>query len=187
MDASMWGTVVGGILGFLGSLLPKVFELIDGWVKHEQDHRMQAQQIDAAEKGIVVAPMPPPAAASTSAVISVAEGIVPAPGIPPECPEAEPVSEDAPVPDEVEGVSFGTKVFDAIRSSVRPVITYGFFALFLIIKLKGFYCGLTDSRISLLQLLLVIWDDGTESLFAAVLAFWFGSRIFEKTKALSGK
>ena len=66
-------------------------------------------------------------------------------------------------------------------------MTWGFFAIFVFVKLKGFYQGIIVDHTPMVQLLPVIWDEGTESLFAAVLAFWFGSRAFEKGKALIGR
>jgi hypothetical protein len=87
----------------------------------------------------------------------------------------------------VKGSPFWTTVFDALRASVRPTITYGFFILFVIIKLYGLWHGVAVEHTPTIQLLPIIWDDGSGSLFAAILSFWFGSRAFERSKALTGK
>ena len=66
-----------------------------------------------------------------------------------------------------------------LRASVRPVITYGFF--FLLVGIDGVlaYKGLT-SGIDFVQLAEQLWDDETQALFAAIIAFHFGGRAFGK-------
>jgi hypothetical protein len=63
-----------------------------------------------------------------------------------------------------------------LRASVRPVITYTFFGVFAFIKLYGFYFAVHRENVSILLMLPILWDEGTQALFAAVLSFWFGSR-----------
>ena len=66
-----------------------------------------------------------------------------------------------------------------LRASVRPVITYGFFFLLVcidaVLAYKGISAG-TDFNVLADQL----WDDETQSLFAAIIAFHFGGRAFGK-------
>jgi hypothetical protein len=73
----------------------------------------------------------------------------------------------------------GGAFIDALRSSVRPVITYFFFGLFVAVKVTGLMV-LLDTGSSVNEALNAIWDPETQSLFAAVLAFWFGSRTISK-------
>lgn len=63
-----------------------------------------------------------------------------------------------------------------LRSSVRPIITYGFFALFATITLFSLHHALVVDHTPASQIVPLIWDDDTKDLFAAVIAFWFGSR-----------
>jgi hypothetical protein len=179
----MWGTIVGGILGFLGALLPKVVELFQTWIDHRNAHATTAQQIDAAQKGVTVTP-------AGRKIAVEGEGVVVAPGIPPELANTSALddSEDTQAPVAiVPTCTFFGKLINMLAMSVRPIVTYGFFAVFMVIKLQGLYHGMIEDQTPMTQLLPVIWDEGTESLFAAVLAFWFGSRAFEKSKALTGK
>ena len=67
-------------------------------------------------------------------------------------------------------------VLDFLRSSVRPVLTYGFFVLFVYVKLVALKQALAVDHTHAIDLLPIVWDEGTEALFAAVLSFWFGSR-----------
>jgi hypothetical protein len=177
----MWGTIVGGILGFMAAVLPKLFEIIEAYFTHRATHESQAQEIEAASKGVAIA-------RSGNVKIAVpVEGEVAAPGIPADEDEISDVVAESGEPAIVSRSGFLLGLWDTLRYTVRPVVTYGFFILFLVVKIKGFYHGILVDHTPVIQLLPVIWDEGTESLFAAVLAFWFGSRAFEKSKALLGK
>jgi len=72
------------------------------------------------------------------------------------------------------------RLFATMRAAVRPLITYGFFLLFVYVKLKGMEHALYVDHTPAISLLPVLWDEGTQALFAAVLAFWFGSRAIER-------
>jgi len=72
------------------------------------------------------------------------------------------------------------RILDILRSSVRPVITYAFFTTFVVIEGLVLYHALYTDKTPALDVLPVIWDEGTSALFAAVLAFWFGSRAMIK-------
>jgi len=66
-----------------------------------------------------------------------------------------------------------------LRASVRPVITYGFFFLLVGIDATLAYKGLT-SNTDFTVLADQLWDDETQALFAAIIAFHFGGRAFGK-------
>ena len=69
---------------------------------------------------------------------------------------------------------------NALRGSVRPVITYAFFGLFVAIKATALMTLTKDQGVELGQALSVIWDDNTAGLFAAIMSFWFGNRAVSK-------
>jgi hypothetical protein len=66
-----------------------------------------------------------------------------------------------------------------LRASVRPVITYGFFFLLVGIDAVLAYKGIV-SGVDFSQLSNQLWDDETQALFAAIIAFHFGGRAFGK-------
>jgi len=74
----------------------------------------------------------------------------------------------------------GGKFINALRSSIRPVITYVFFFVFIFIKLTVLLV-MIDQGASMTDMLKAIWDQDTMALFGAIMGFWFGSRILEKT------
>ena len=69
---------------------------------------------------------------------------------------------------------------NALRGSVRPVITYAFFGLFVAIKTVAVMTLMNEQSADLAGALNVIWDDNTAGLFAAIMSFWFGNRAVSK-------
>lgn len=76
----------------------------------------------------------------------------------------------------------GGRFINALRASIRPVITYVFFALFVGIKVSAAYVMLT-SGVDIPTTLQAIWDQETIALFGAIMGFWFGSRTIERMSA----
>lgn len=68
---------------------------------------------------------------------------------------------------------------NALRASVRPVVTYVFFITFLAVKISAAYVMLSTGQ-SVPEMLKAVWDVETMALFSTIIAFWFGSRTIEK-------
>jgi len=68
---------------------------------------------------------------------------------------------------------------NARRGSVRPVITYVFFSLFVAIKVTALIAIVSRGQ-DLGVALTLIWDEATAGLFAAIMSFWFGNRAVSK-------
>jgi hypothetical protein len=68
---------------------------------------------------------------------------------------------------------------NALRGSVRPVITYVFFGLFIAVKVTALI-SLMEEGNDLAGSINLIWDDATSGLFAAIISFWFGGRAVSK-------
>jgi len=66
-----------------------------------------------------------------------------------------------------------------LRASVRPVITFGFFFLLVAIDIGLFAYGWQRGA-DFKELADMLWDDETQALFAAIIAYHFGSRSFGK-------
>ena len=73
----------------------------------------------------------------------------------------------------------GVKFIDGLRGSVRPVITYAFFGLFVFVEVSA-YIGLTAQGVSALDAANATFDEDIKALFAAVLSFWFGGRAIQR-------
>jgi len=66
-----------------------------------------------------------------------------------------------------------------MRSSVRPVITYLFFLLFFFVEGVAVYVVLRDGG-DVAAVTETLWSEETQAIFAAIIAFWFGSRAVKK-------
>ena len=75
----------------------------------------------------------------------------------------------------------GVKFIDGLRGSVRPVITYAFFGLFIFVEVSA-YLALTAQGISALDAADATFDEDTRALFAAVISFWFGGRAINRVR-----
>ena len=76
----------------------------------------------------------------------------------------------------------GMLCVDALRASVRPVLTYAFFLLFAAVKFCALYVMVADDGLTFVVALSNIWDAETQALFAAVMSFWFGQRALAKLR-----
>jgi hypothetical protein len=76
----------------------------------------------------------------------------------------------------------GGKFINALRASIRPIITYLFFFLFVAVKVSAAYVMLSNGQ-SVPEMLKAVWDQETMALFSTIMAFWFGSRFLEKMES----
>ena len=72
-------------------------------------------------------------------------------------------------------------IIGALQRSVRPVITYMFFGLFIAIEVVLLKQVLALGT-PIDEAILVLWDDNTQGIFAAIISFWFGSRAIDKNR-----
>lgn len=73
----------------------------------------------------------------------------------------------------------GGSFINALRASIRPVITYVFFALFVAVKVAAAWVMIQQGQ-SIPEMLKAVWDQDTMALFGTIIAFWFGARVLEK-------
>ena len=66
-----------------------------------------------------------------------------------------------------------------LRALVRPLITYGFFGLLVMIDGLLFWHGFQQD-VDFTTLADQLWDNETQALFASIIAFHFGGRAFGK-------
>jgi hypothetical protein len=78
----------------------------------------------------------------------------------------------------------GGKFINSLRASIRPVITYSFFILFVAVKWAAAYTMIANGQ-DIPTMLDAVWDPDTMSLFSTIIAFWFGSRVMEKQEKIA--
>ena len=147
-------SLMGSLLGFGTSFLPKVMEFFQD--KHDKKHELAVMEVQIRQQKEVASQ------------------------------KLEAINVEADIR-EIEALQksiqpSGVKWIDGLRGSVRPVITYSFFLLFVFVEVSA-YLSLTASGVSGLDAAGAIWDEDTKALFAAVISFWFGGRAIARLKS----
>ena len=68
-----------------------------------------------------------------------------------------------------------------LRASVRPVITYCMFFMLCFINIFGAWYAVQQGT-PFKETLDLLWDAETQTLFASIISFWFGSQAFAAKK-----
>ena len=149
--------LVSAILGFLTSMLPALIKIFEKKQDYKHELELKRLEIEAAREGIALQTR----MEQIKALIEQNRAIYTHDSL-------------------INGNSF----INNLRASVRPVLTYSFFIVFCIIKLISLAAGISIS-LPLDKLVALVWDDYTATIFSAIISFWFGSRLWEKTDLLN--
>lgn len=68
---------------------------------------------------------------------------------------------------------------DALNGTVRPVMAYSFFALYVMVKWMQ-YDTIQAQNAPLIEYLNIIWNTDDQAIFASIISFYFGQRTFSK-------
>ena len=145
-------SLLGSLLGFGTSFAPKILDVVKNGQEHKQKLALMKMQMEMAEKGTVLKLKELDAEADISEAKSIYQH-----------------------DKNMDGGSF----VNGLRASVRPVITYAFFLLFIAVEVSLLVAMLRDGT-DLIQALPVLWNDEVMAIFAAILSFWFGNRAVSK-------
>jgi len=140
------------LIGIIGSLLPSVVRIFER--KQELQHEIELTKI------------------KLDASLKAAEANIKLEEIKADTAEGQSIRDHDKSID-------GGKFINALRASIRPVITYVFFGLFVAVKAAAAYV-MIHNGLSVPEMLKAVWDSETMALFSTIMAFWFGSRIIEK-------
>jgi len=66
-----------------------------------------------------------------------------------------------------------------LRASVRPVVTYLFVALLIVVDVAGIWYAYSTG-VAFAEAMEMVFSDDEMSILAAIIAFWFGSQAFNK-------
>lgn len=145
-------SLLGSLLGFGTSFLPSILDFFKQAQAHKQKLEMMKMQSELLEKKSALRIQE----LDKQAEIKEVEGLY---------------KHDASLD--------GGKFVNALRSSVRPVITYIFMGLFIAVEVSiivkfmqtgGDWTGAVN----------LLWSDEVAGLWSAILAFWFGNRAISK-------
>jgi hypothetical protein len=68
-----------------------------------------------------------------------------------------------------------------IQKLVRPVITYSFFGMFAVVE-WSILDTMLNNGVDFATAMQYLWDEETQVIFATVISFWFGDRVFQKRR-----
>lgn len=70
------------------------------------------------------------------------------------------------------------KWVDALNGTVRPILAYGFFTLYLIMKCSTCFVGFSTPILNLGP----FWTEDDYAIFAGITSFYFGQRTFNRIR-----
>ena len=154
-------TLMGGLLGGIFRLAPEVLKWLDrkGERGHElamQDKALEFEKLRGAQRMAEIGAAAD-AAWTTGAIDALKEAVG------------------------AQGKLSGVRWVDGLSSSVRPVITYWFMALYCAAKTAAFV-GAVDADVEWIAAIQAAWTEADQALWAGVLNFWFLGRVFERVK-----
>ena len=155
-------TLLGGLLGGAFRLAPEILKWLDrnGERSHElsmQDKALEFEKLRGAQRmGEIGASAD--AAWSTGAIEALRDAV------------------------RGQGEKTGVAWADALSSSVRPVITYWFMALYCAAKTAAFVAAVTAGA-GWGAAILHAWTEADQALWAGVLNFWFLGRVFDRVRS----
>ena len=155
-------TLLGGLLGGAFRLAPELLKWLDrmGERGHElamQDKALEFEKVRGASRMAEIGASAD-AAWNTGAMEAFKEAVA------------------------GQGRPSGVKWADALSTSVRPIVTYWFMALYCAAKAAAFVAAL-NAGAGWGAAVLAAWSDADQALWSGVLNFWFVGRVFERARS----
>lgn len=154
-------TLLGGLLGGAFRLAPEILKWLDrkGERAHElamQDKALEFERLRGAQRMAEIGASAE-AAWNSGAIEALRDAVA------------------------AQGRITGVKWADALSSSVRPVITYWFMALYCAAKTAAFV-GAIQAGADWIAAIQAAWTEADQALWAGVLNFWFLGRVFDRVR-----
>ena len=155
-------TLLGGLLGGAFRLAPEILKWLDrkGERGHElamQDKALEFEKIRGAQRMSEIG-AGAEAAWNVGAIETLREAV------------------------SSQGEKTGVRWADALSSSVRPIITYWFMALYCAAKTATVAAAVTGGA-GWGVAILYAWTEADQALWAGVLNFWFLGRVFDRVRS----
>jgi len=154
-------TLLGGLLGGAFRLAPEILKWLDrkGERGHElamQDKALEFEKLRGAQRMAEIGAAGE-AAWNSGAVEALREAVA------------------------AQGQRSGVRWADTLSTSVRPVITYWFMALYCAAK-TAVFVGAVYAGVEWIPAIQATWTDADQALWAGVLNFWFLGRVFDRVR-----
>jgi hypothetical protein len=155
-------TLLGGLLGGAFRLAPEILKWVDrkGERGHElamQEKALEFEKLRGAQRMAEIGASAN-AAWSSGAIEALKEAVA------------------------GQGRLTSVRWVDALSTSVRPVLTYWFMALYCAAKTAAFVAAVTAGA-GWSAAILNAWTEADQALWAGVLNFWFLGRVFDRVRS----
>ena len=142
-------TIIGSLIGFGTSMLPRAFDMFQDWQDRKQELEIMDRQIKMAEMR--------------------------------HTQKLEQLNVQADIAESKAIYKHASKMKNdgwvgSLRASVRPILTYLFFAVFAIVKGAALYAAIAYDHQDPVTAISLLWDEETAGIFSSIIAFWFWSR-----------
>lgn len=148
--------LISTALGLLTGVLPKWLDRLEKADKYKYEIELAKLNIEAAKQG-----------AEFAAIMAAVKADV---------------EESKSVRQHDSSIAYGG-IMEAVRASVRPVVTYFLLIMFCTVKII-ILVEMQAQNAPIETMLNIAWDDFTMALFGAVMGFWFSNRGIEKMSNL---
>jgi hypothetical protein len=151
---------ISALVAFLSSMLPLVFKTATNWMDIKKEIKLKELEFALARQNLELQAQNINAQAKLADLIATLR-------------EGESLRQHD---DSIDGHGF----IGALRSLVRPLVTYALLGLWASVKFGALYQLIFMQGTPVLDALPLILDDNTNALIGAVFGFWFGGRMLEK-------
>ncbi|AIF81406.1 hypothetical protein I862_04230 [endosymbiont of Acanthamoeba sp. UWC8] len=145
-------TLLGTLLGFLGSIFPEIIKLYKDATDKKHEVTLLKMQMDFQTQG--------------------------------HRERLEEINIQADVA-ESQAIyrTYTTKItwVDALNGTVRPIIAYSFFTLYVLIKFMSFL-ALPEVGVPFIVVYQTLWTEDDAVIFAGIISFYFGQRALAKAR-----
>lgn len=153
----MLETLLGGLLGGIFRLIPEVLKFFDR--KNDRAHELAMMDKNLEEEKLRGANQ-----------LAVQQEVTYGKGL-----------DALSAAVEAQGKLTGIKFVDGLSALVRPVVTYWFMGIYMMVKTTGIYMtahttGDWSTAIN------TAWTSDDMAIFAGILNFWFLSRVFDRNR-----
>jgi len=149
-------TLIGTLLGLLGSLLPEILKFFNNKEDHKHEVAMARLQMEMSK---------------LQGDIKLAELNATA-----DIEEVKALYASAKI--ESTGWRFIDGIIGLYNSSVRPTITYAFMGTYVLVK-YAIYMSYYQAGYTWMQAVAAIWNTEDFAVFSTIMAFWFGGRMMK--------
>jgi hypothetical protein len=149
-------TLLGGLLGGAFRIAPEILKWLDRKGERGHEFALEFEKLRGAQKMAEIGASAE-AAWNIDAIETLREAV------------------------RTQGEKIGVRWADALSSSVRPVLTYWFMALYCAAKTAAFMAAL-NAGAGWGEAVLHAWTEADQALWAGVLNFWFLGRVFDRVR-----